>query len=151
METTFRINYSSRNSLLKFIEESSLEQLNSIPNGFKNNIIWNIGHILVVQQMLVYNLSSLPMMVSDEMVARYRKGTMPMSNFTEKDVEELKKLLFRTLEQTQKDFETGVFKTYNEFTTMTGFLVNSAKAAIEFNNFHEGVHIGIIMQLRKFV
>lgn len=151
METTFRINNTSRNVLLKFLDECTLEQLNTIPEGFKNNIIWNIGHIVVVQQMLVYNLSGLPMMVSDELVAKYKKGTSPNQDCSIEEVKELKMLLFTTLEQTKMDFNNDIFKNYTEFTTMTGFLVISAKAAMEFNNFHEGLHIGIIMQLKKFV
>ena len=151
METTFRINKTSRNVLMKFLDECTLEQLNTTPEGFKNNIIWNIGHIVVVQQMLVYNLSGLPMMVSDELVAKYKKGTFPNQNCTEEEVCELKKLMFNTLEQIKVDFNNDVFKNYTEFTTMTGFLVNSAKAAMEFNNFHEGLHIGIMMQLKKFI
>lgn len=151
METIFRINKSSRNVLLNFLEECTLEQLNTIPDGFKNNIIWNIGHIVVVQQMLVYNLSGLQMMVSDDLVTKYKKGTTPNQDCSEEEVNELKKLLFATLEQTKIDFNNNIFKNYTEFTTMTGFLVNSAKVAMEFNNFHEGLHVGIIMQLRKFV
>jgi hypothetical protein len=41
-----------------------------IPEGYSNNLIWNIAHIIVVQQMLVYKLSGLPMMISDEMVEK---------------------------------------------------------------------------------
>lgn len=151
METTFDINETSRNVLLNFLNELTLKQLNTIPQGFKNNIIWNIGHIIVVQQLLVYNLSGLPMMVSDELIAKYRKGSSPNGDVTQNEVDELKGLLFSTLEKTKEDFQKEIFKTFNEFTTMTGFKVTSAKSAMEFNNFHEGLHIGIIMQLRKFV
>ncbi len=77
MQTTFKINLLSRNVLLKFLEGHTLEQLNKVPEGFSNNLIWNIGHIVVVQQMLVYRLSGLPMMISDAMVAKYMKGTKP--------------------------------------------------------------------------
>lgn len=151
METTFDINETSRNVLLNFLNELTLKQLNTIPQGFKNNIIWNIWHIIVVQQLLVYNLSGLPMMVSDELIAKYRKGSSPNGDVTQNEVDELKGLLFSTLEKTKEDFQKEIFKTFNEFTTMTGFKVTSAKSAMEFNNFHEGLHIGIIMQLRKFV
>lgn len=151
METTFDINETSRNVLLNFLNELTLKQLNTIPEGFKNNIIWNIGHIIVVQQLLVYNLSGLPMMVSDELIAKYRKGSSPNGDVTQNEVDELKGLLFSTLEKTKEDFQKEIFKTFNEFTTMTGFKVASAKSAMEFNNFHEGLHIGIIMQLRKFI
>lgn len=83
MQTTFKINLLSRNVLLKFLEGHTLEQLNKVPEGFSNNLIWNIGHIVVVQQMLVYRLSGLPMMISDAMVAKYMKGTKPETDVTQ--------------------------------------------------------------------
>ena len=151
MEYTFRINHSGRNILLQFLENHTLEQLNKIPEGFNNNLIWNIGHIVVVQQMLVYRLSGLPMMITDEMVAKYMKGTKPESDATEQDVEQIKSLLFTTLEQAKKDFQGDIFKTYNEFTTSAGYTVKNAQDAMEFNNYHEGLHTGIMMQIRKFL
>ncbi len=151
MTATFEINRSSRNMLLKFLENYSLEQLNTIPNGYSNNMIWNIAHIIVVQQMLVYKLSGLPMMVSDKMVERYKRGTKPETTVTQQEADEIKALLFATLEQTQKDFENGIFKNYTEFTTMTGYDVQNARNAMEFNNFHEATHLGIMMQIKKFV
>jgi len=151
MESTFEINLSSRNVLLKFLENYTLEQLNKVPEGFSNNLIWNIAHIVVVQQMLVYKLSGLPMMVSEEMVERYKRGTKPEKDATQAEVDEIKSLLFTTIEQTQKDFADGVFKNYTEFTSMSGFHIKNAKAAMEFNNYHEATHTGMMMQIRKFI
>ena len=151
MESTFNINKTSRNILLTFLENHSLEQLNKIPEGFSNNLIWNIGHIIVVQQMLVYKLSDLPMLVSNEMVEKYRKGTKPEHNIEQVEVDEIKTLLFTTSKQTEKDFSENVFRNYAEFTTGTGYRLTSAKDAIEFSNFHEALHIGIMMQIKKFI
>ena len=47
METSFNINQTIRIALLNFLENHSLEQLNAIPEGFSNNLIWNIGHCIV--------------------------------------------------------------------------------------------------------
>ncbi len=151
METSFEINKTSRNVLLKFLENHSLEQLNTIPTGFSNNLIWNIGHIIVVQQMLVYNLAGLPMMISNEMVEKYKKGTRPEHNVTQEEVDEIKALLFSTLEKTKQDFADNIFKNYTEFTTMSGFTIPSSAKAVEFNNYHEALHTGIMMQIRKFI
>lgn len=151
MQSTFDITQSSRNILLKFLENNSLEQLNKIPEGFSNNLIWNIGHIVVVQQLLVYKLSGLPMMISDAMVEKYRKGTKPEAEVTQQEVDEIKQVLFATLEQSKTDFANGIFKGYSEFTTMTGFAIRDAKEAMEFNNYHEAIHTGIMMQIRKFL
>jgi hypothetical protein len=151
METSFDINETSRKLLLTFIENHSLENLNTIPEGFSNNLIWNIGHIIVVQQMLVYKLSGLPMMISDEMVEKYKKGSKPEQSVTQDEVDEMKILLFSTLEKIKKDYAGNLFQNYTEFTSMTGFTVKSAVAAIEFNNYHEAIHTGIMMQIRKFI
>ena len=151
METTFNINLASRNVLLTFLENNSLEKLNTIPEGFSNNLIWNIGHIVVSQQMLVYKLSGLPMMVSDEMVSNYKKGSKPEHNIGQAEVDEIKTLLFATLEQTKKDFAKNVFQSYAEYTTGMGFHLTTAKDAIEFNNYHEALHLGIMMQIKKFI
>ncbi|RZJ29126.1 MAG: DinB family protein [Flavobacterium sp.] len=151
MRQTFAITLKSREILLQFLDNYSLEQLNKIPAPFNNNLIWNIAHIVVVQQMLVYNLSGLPMLVSPEMIAKYKRGTKPDGNLTQAEVEEIRTLLLDTVKKTEIDYENGLFKNYQSFTTMTGFEINSVEDAINFNNYHEGVHSGVMMSIRKFV
>lgn len=151
MHQVFDITQTSRKVLSQFLDNHPLEQLNTIPHGFKNNLIWNIGHIIVVQQMLVYNLSGLPMMVSDEMIATYKKGTKPEHEVTQAEVDAMRSLLFETINQTQADFNNKIFKNYREFSTMSGFIIKNAEDAMAFNYYHEGVHTGIMMGIRKFV
>ena len=151
MKQTFDVNTTSRTMVSKFLENYSLEQLNKIPEGFSNNLIWNIAHIIVTQQLLVYKLSGLPMMVSDELVEKYRKGTQPEREVTQSEVDEIKRLLFKTIEKTKEDFENKVFENFQEYPTSTGFVLTSVEGAMVFNNFHEGVHIGIMMSIRKFL
>ena len=151
MNQTFDITLTSRKMLSQFLENHTLEQLNTIPEGFKNNLIWNIGHIIVVQQMLVYHLSGLPMMVSEEMVSKYKKGTTPEQDANQAEVDEMKALLFDTIHKTQADFENKIFEDYNEFTSMSGFTMKKAEDAMAFNYYHEAVHTGIMMGIRKFV
>lgn len=151
MNETFEITQTSRKLLYHLIQDLTLEQLNTIPSGFNNNVIWNIGHIIVVQQMLVYNLSGLPMQVSDDLVSRYKKGTRPTEPVSDEEVQDLKKLLFSTIEQTQIDFENGLFKSFTEYKVMTGFVIKNANDAIAFNYYHEALHTGVIMSLKKLV
>ena len=151
MEATFKIWETNRNFYLKFFDGYTLEQLNKIPEGFSNNLIWNIGHVIVAQQGLVYRLSGLPMYVTDEMTNTYKKDSKPTGTTTQAEVNELKSLLIPLIEKTKEDFANGKFITYNEFTTSTGFHLASTKEAMEFNNYHEGVHLGFMMNIRKFV
>ena len=152
MNTSLQVTIASRELLQKFIENHTLEQLNTIPEGFKNNIIWNIGHVVVTQQLLAYKLSGLAMMVTDEMVAKYQKGSAPQGSVSQEEVEAIKNLLFATITKTQEDLENGLFQNYMEYTVSTAnFTLTSIEDAMQFNNFHEGIHLGIILQLTKFV
>ena len=151
MNQTFEITRISRKIVSQFLENHTLEQLNKIPDGFKNNLIWNVAHIVVTQQLLVYKFSGFPMMVSDELVQKYMKGTKPEHNATQSEVDEIKCLLSKTIDQTIDDFDNKIFKNYEEYPTSTGFVIKSAEDAMIFNNFHEGLHIGIMMGLRKLL
>ncbi|MBP8157242.1 MAG: DinB family protein [Flavobacterium sp.] len=151
MDATFKIWETNRKLYLKLIENYSLEQLNKIPEGFSNNLAWNFGHVIVAQQGLVYRLSGLPINVTDEMNEKYRNGSKPTGTTTQAELEELKVLLFSLLERTKEDYAAGKFITYNEYTTGTGFHLANLKDAIEFNNYHEALHMGFMMNIRKFI
>lgn len=151
MESTFKIWETNRKHYLTLIENYSLEQLNKTPEGFSNNLAWNLGHIIVSQQGLVYRLSGLPMYVSDEMRNTYMNGTKPTGTTTQAEIDELKELLFSLVEKTKQDYAAGKFETYNEYTTGTGYHLGNLHDAIEFNNYHEGLHFGFMMNIRKFI
>lgn len=151
MNWTFDICLKNRNILEGFLDQFSLDELNKIPEGFSNNLIWNIAHVIVTQQLLVYGNSQLPMLVSDEMVAKYRKGTKAEQKATQDEVNEIKALLFSTLEKTLEDFYNGLFKNYTEYTVSTKSTLTNVEQALEFNNFHEGIHLGYILALKKSI
>ncbi|WP_284651063.1 DinB family protein [Flavobacterium terrisoli] len=151
MEETFKLWETNRRHYAKLIDNYTLEQLNKIPEGFSNNLVWNLGHIIVSQQGLVYRLSGLPTNVSDEMRNTYMNGTKPTGNTSQAEVDELKTLLFSLMERTKEDYAAGKFTTYNEYTTGTGFHLASTEEAIQFNNYHEALHMGFMMNIRKFV
>ena len=151
MEATFNIMESNRKNILKLVENYSVEQLNKIPDGFSNNLVWNLGHIIVSQQGLVYRLSGLPYNIPDEMVLTYKNGSKPTGTTSEAEIIELKRLLFALIEQTRQDYIDGKFTSYREFVTGTGFLLTSTQDALEYNNCHEALHLGLMMNIQKFL
>jgi len=149
MDWAFDIAIKNRKLLKSFIENHTFEELNKVPDGFSNNIIWNIAHTIVTQQLLVYNLSGLPMVLSEDMVASYRKGTKTERDLSQAEVDMVKGLLFSTIEKTKEDYDNKIFQTYNQYTVTTKSTLSNVEEAIEFNNFHEGIHLGYILALRK--
>jgi hypothetical protein len=151
MNEILALTKASRNLIFKLIEGYTLEQLNKVPEGFNNNIIWNVAHIVVTQQLLVYKLSGLPMLVTDEMVEKYRKGSKTEHFASQEEVNKIMSLLTETIDLTEKDIEKKVFTDFTEYPTSAGYVLTSAQDAMAFNNFHEGIHLGVILGHRKLV
>lgn len=137
--------------MLKLIEGVSLEQLNVVPTGFNNSIGWNVAHLVVTQQLLCYKLSGLEALVSDEMIGKYRKGTKPTAVIDKKEWEAIVALFLDLPKRLETDYEAGIFKEYHSYETSVSILLDSLEKAIDFNNFHEGIHLGVIMALKKLV
>tara|TARA_B110000211_G_C13711318_1_gene391860 strand:- start:87 stop:542 length:456 start_codon:yes stop_codon:yes gene_type:complete len=151
MKIQFDILRKSRGLVLKELGGLTLDQIHQIPEGFKNNIAWNVAHLVVTQQMLHYKLSGLNCLCPDDLIDGYKKGTAPTKTLTEEEFEEVKELLLGLPDTLEEDFEAGIFENYNEYPTSTGFVLTSIETAIAFNNFHEGIHYGIIRAIKKFV
>ncbi|WP_299617995.1 DinB family protein [uncultured Tenacibaculum sp.] len=151
MNTQFDILRKSRELVLKKIEGLTHEQLHKIPEGFKNNIAWNVAHLVVTQQLLHYKLSGLQCLIPDDLIEKYRKGTSPSEEFSAEEFEEVKELLAGLPDTLEEDYKEGIFQEYTEYPTSTGYVLSSIDNAIAFNNLHEGIHLGTIMALSKLV
>ena len=151
MSSVFKVQKTIREILLKILDNHSLEQLNKIPAGYSNNLIWNVAHCISSQQVLVYKLSGLPTLVSDEFIDKYKKGTKPEGDVSQEEVDEIRMLLSSTILQTEKDYTNNVFNNYTTYMTSMGFELTNVDDTLSFVNYHEGIHTGIIMSIRKFV
>ena len=151
MEAVLKAWKTSRKIYLEFFDKYSLEQMNVVPDKFSNNIIWNIGHIIAAQQSLVYKTSKLPMHISEEFFDRYKPGTKPMGAVLQDEAEEIKSLLISLINQTETDLSNGKFVSFTERNTITGFHLGSLQDALVFNNYHEGLHMGCIKSIGRFL
>jgi hypothetical protein len=74
-----------------------------------------------------------------------------MGLVSQTEVAQVKNFLLQMADQTEADYKSGKFETYNERTTRTGFHLGSVEDALEFVLYHEGMHMGYMMSIRKFV
>ena len=139
----------SREAYRKILNQFTLEKLNEVPSGFSNNLFWNVAHVVVTQQLLVYKLSGLQTLVNEDWISLYKKGESTKRDATAEELDLLKELLTSTIKQTEKDIDKELFKDFNPYMTSTGFELKAALDAFEFNNFHEGIHLGYILALKK--
>ncbi len=145
---TLRFN---RRTYLDFLDQYSLKQLNYIPQNFNNSIIWNIIHTIVTEQLLVYDLSGLPVNINENYVSRFKKGTKPNKDITVEEVLYIKNNMMKLIDMTEEDYKSGIFKNYKPYLSSTGISLNTVDEALKFNLFHEGIHLGVVLSLKKLV
>jgi hypothetical protein len=143
----------NRSNLLNLLKDLNLAEANKIPAHFNNNIIWNAGHLLLSQQFLVYYIAGLPFYIPEGYVPLFGSNThAPAEGYSEDTFAELQSLLSSTTEKLVSDYEQGLFKGYNAYhSDYFNVDVHSIDEAIQFNNYHEGVHFGYILALRKAI
>jgi hypothetical protein len=122
--------------------------VNAIPIGFSNSLIWNATHNLVTLQLLAYKMNGLEMHVSTDIVDRYKKGTLATVG-NNIDLSSLTSLLISTADLLKEDYSNDIFKDYQPYTTSFGITLNSIEEVISFNNLHEGLHLGYMMAMTK--
>lgn len=151
MQKRFDTLLKSRELTLKVINNLTNDQLNKIPEGFKNNIAWNVGHLVVTQQLLCYKFSGLDCLVSDALINKFKKDSLPSDTVSESDFEIIKQQFLKLPVLLDEDYSKGIFKNYTEYTTSVNVTLTSIDDAVDFNLLHEGIHLGVILQLVKFI
>jgi len=141
----------TRKRLSEMADGHTLEQLNRIPEKYNNNLAWNLGHVVASQQVLCYELSALPPTVDATIMEKFRRGTKPEAWIAQEEIERIKKLLVTSIDQFEKDLESGLFKIFTPFTTAMGIQLASIEDTIPTIIFHEGLHLGYMMAMRKLV
>jgi hypothetical protein len=140
-----------RNNTLKNVQTLSIEQLNKIPEGHNNNIIWHIGHMMASQQTLCYLRSGATPNLTPEFIDKYRKGTSPKGWEKPVSLEEIKTLFLSTAEVFEKEYQAGKFKAYERYTTSAGVTLTTIDEAIIYSYGHENLHYGNILTMLKLV
>lgn len=142
---------STRQNFISLIDSLTVEELNHIPKGFRNNIIWNFGHIVVTQQLLCYKLSGNKMYLDDNMVEAFKKGTAPSKAVDKNEIDQLKEASLSLVNRLEEDLKEMSFDNYTSYTTSYGITLNNIEEAIKFNGLHEALHFGYTLSLRKIV
>lgn len=142
----------ARSSFLKLIDGLSDEHLNLTPPGFNNNLVWNLGHVIAVQQALCYLRAGQNPVIAATLMDAYQKGTAPSAPVSSDEIAELKRLAFSTITQLEEDLARGAFAAYEPFTVTPDKLpVNHIADALAFTAFHEALHLGYAQSLKRVI
>lgn len=153
MKLVFEFIINSRKAFIQFIDGLTIEQLNKIPDGYHNNIIWNFGHIVVSTQTLCYVRTGI---LQDASTVKfnefYKKDTKPTYTVTAEEVAELKATALESIKKIEEDYANGKFETISPFATATyGAQMNSVEEILTTTIGHDNLHYGYALALKKVV
>jgi hypothetical protein len=142
----------ARDAFVKLVDDLNPGQMNFIPPGFKNNLIWNLAHAVAVQQALCYMRTDSNPVIPKEFIDTYQKGTAPTEAVSASEITRIKQLAINTVDQLQDDLGKKIFGTYNPLTVTAHKLpVNTIDDALDFVAFHEALHLGYAQSLKRAV
>jgi hypothetical protein len=141
----------TRRFLINHIKELSIEKLNKIPHGFNNNILWNVGHLVAALQSICYIKGSLTPSLAPHRFNKYMPGTKPDIFYDSNEEDEIKELLFSSLDSLQNDYDRQIFGAFIPWTNRYGVNLENIDDAIAYVFFHEGLHLGVIASIKKLV
>ena len=120
MNYHFQAHRQVRRNLLEILQNTSTKDLLLIPDGFNNNIYWNIAHCVATQQLLQYYLSGNPFRIDQYWIETYKKGTLPNLDVPQSEIDDLAFLLTETSKVLMKDYDDDFFPDYTSYTTSFG-------------------------------
>ena len=143
---------STRRHVLDVLAPLTLAQVNRIPEGFNNNLVWNAAHCFVTQVLLTEGLSGLP--VDDlpaNFLATYRKGGRPTRDVDAEELAFVRRCLAEGPERLRGVLAAADRSAFRPYATSYGVELTRLGEAVRFNNVHEAMHYGVMLAQRRLV
>ncbi|TFE25592.1 DinB family protein [Cohnella luojiensis] len=142
-----------RGQTLKLMAGVTEEQADVIPDGFRNSIRWNLGHIYVVLERFAFHYVGLPLHLPKGIKERFETGSSPLTadvSTPAPTLPELERLLIEQLDRVQESLGTRLnVDVVPPYTTSAGMKLATIGEFLSFNLYHEGMHIGTIKSYKK--
>ncbi|NQX61259.1 DinB family protein [Paenibacillus qinlingensis] len=141
-----------RQSTIKAVAGLSENTIDHIPEGFNNNIRWNLGHIIFVQEKFAFHFVGEPLQIPENFERLFAKGTRP-SEWNEElpTLDELLVLLAEQPKRIQRLLRDRLDESVSKpFTTGSGLLLSTIGEFLNFTMYHEGMHFNTISILKRF-
>ncbi len=151
MEKQFQLIGIAQQNFIQLMEGLSMEQLNKIPGGYKNNLVWNFAHTLSALQMLCYGRPGLALRLDEIFVHKYNVGTKPETPVTGEEFNKIKQFAQKGLQQLEEDYRQNHFENFTPYSTSSGIAVADIDFAINYVILRHGMHHGYAMAIKKLV
>lgn len=149
-------------ALLRFARSRTMASANAVteetadlmPEGFNNTIRWNLGHIYVTLNSIVYGMAEEPSPTPEGYGALFARGTSPSEwgEQTPPSISELRELLGRQVDEIEQAFQGRLKeRAKRPFPLFKSDQPPELGDLFGFANYHEGLHLGFINGLKRAI
>lgn len=141
-----------RQRLLDEVKDVSEEAADKMPEGFRNTIRWNLGHIYVVQEKLVAGLAGETPQIPSHYGDLFAPGTKPAD--WEGEIPKLSSIEAILEEQPVKLKDRFAGRLDEKVTkpfTPGNLELDTIGKILNFTLYHEGLHTGFIKGLKRAI
>lgn len=143
-----------RQKTVKLVRSIPADRVAIVPDGLRNHIHWQAGHLVAVHASLLYRRIGRPLPVDDEYLSFFGKGTAPSQWSGEppafdKTLDDLELLHARLRSDLPHMIDCMYSEALNVSTvdmTLTSFV-----DALAFLSLHEVYHLGMIIAMKNLI
>lgn len=136
-----------RQATLKTMEGVSEELADRIPDGFRNSIRWQFGHIYTVLERLAFKAVRLELNLPQGYKDMFEYGTLPPAAsgvVAVPSLSELRDLLSGQPKRIRDALAGRLEEEVEPYTTSTGITLATPRQFLQMNLYHEGMHQSMI-------
>lgn len=140
----------ARNATLKVAQGITEENADIIPNGFPNSLRWQLGHIYVAVEGIVFRFANEIPHLPEGYLDLFKTGTKITDwQITPPSLEELHPLLSQQVNRVKETFSGRLDEKIENPFIMGTLKLETIGELLSYAAFHESEHIGIMKSLKN--
>lgn len=136
--------------LLKKTEHLTTDQYNLVPPGFNNNIIWNMGHALIISESILYNNTPFEFPIHEFDKEGFKRGTKPEVTINDNGIALIRQSLSETVPLFRKLLK-DIASAGSHMSQSDPLHTLISEESLGFMLFHEDMHFAKIQRLLLYV
>lgn len=145
---------------LEFVRAQTLKLARSIPEektlivpaGFRNHILWNLGHLALVTDKYAYSFTGRTPRLPAIYQELFANGTSPLEwTSASPSFNDILTVLEAQPEQVKAELSGQLAEPVQPYSTSSGYRIETVGQLLNFTTYHEGMHFSMIKLYNKII
>lgn len=144
----------TRLKMLEMTESLSTGELNHIPEKLSNNLAWQMGHVTVITEALMYLRGGIQPERPITGLKHYMKGSRPEAFIPESEITQIKTRLLSSLDELEQTLpQQNIHQPLETpfINSFIGMTYGTLDELLWFTSHHDMLHLGNMTTLKKMI